>query len=64
MALHVPFLALIVAVAHHPAVFMGAFLLFLGVSEITEEYQDDLKLKESLLFACFLAELVILGSVP
>ncbi len=62
-ALHLGFLALIVLSAHHPAVFIGLLLLFLGLAGITKEYQDDIKLRESLLVAFFLAGLVVLGGL-
>jgi len=59
---HLVFLALIVALAHHPVIFIGLFLFFLGLVSITQEYQDELKMKESLLVAFFLGGLVVLGS--
>lgn len=59
--IHLVFLALIVVTAHHPAVFMGLFLFFIGLVMITREYQEELKLKESLLVAFFLGGLVMLG---
>ncbi|HUP58092.1 MAG TPA: putative Na+/H+ antiporter, partial [Bdellovibrionota bacterium] len=61
-ALNIGALALIVLSAHHMIAFIGVLLLFLGLVEITREYQDELKLKESLLVACFLGGLVVLGS--
>jgi hypothetical protein len=57
------FLALIVLTSHHPAAFIGLFLLFLGLADITKEHQEELKLKESLLVAFFLASLVVLGGL-
>jgi hypothetical protein len=61
--LHLVFLGLIVAFAHHPDVFFGVFVLFLGIVTATSEYQDDLKLREGLLVGFFLAGLVTLGSL-
>jgi len=61
-AIHLAFLFVTVRTAHHPVFFMGVFLFFLGVVTITEEYQREIKLKESLLVAFFLAGLVVLGS--
>lgn len=58
---HVGFLAGIVVFAHHPAIFMGLFLFFLGVAHAYERYQDRLILREGLLVAFFLAGLVVLG---
>jgi hypothetical protein len=61
--MHLLFLALIVLTAHHPRVFLGVFLFFLGLVTITEEFQDRLKLRESLLVAFFLGGLVVLGGL-
>jgi hypothetical protein len=60
-ALHLMFLAGIVAFAHHPAVFLGLFMLFLGFTAAYERYQSPLILREGLLVAFFLAGLVVLG---
>jgi hypothetical protein len=62
-AIHVVFLGLVVAFAHHPDVFFGIFVLFLGIASATAEYQDPLKLREGLLVGFFLAGLVTLGSL-
>lgn len=59
---HIIFLALVVFTAHHMVFFMGLFLFFLGFTTVTEEYQDRIQLKESLLVGFFLAGLVTLGS--
>lgn len=61
--LHMAFLATVVGFAHHPDVFFGVFMLFLGLVTATREYQDSLKLKEGLLVGYFLAGLVTLGSL-
>ncbi|MCB1279354.1 putative Na+/H+ antiporter [Prosthecobacter sp.] len=61
--LHVMFLGLIVYFAHHPDVFFGVFMLFLGLVIATREYQDQLRLREGLLVGYFLAGLVTLGSL-
>jgi Putative Na+/H+ antiporter len=61
--LHLGFLAAVVAFAHHPDVFFGIFILFLGLVTATREYQDALKLREGLLVGLFLAGLVTLGSL-
>ena len=61
--LHVMFLALVVVFAHHPDVFFGIFVLFLGLVTATHEYQEPLKLREGLLVGFFLAGLVTLGSL-
>ncbi len=61
--LHLLFLALVVAFAHHADVFFGVFMIFLGLVVATKEYQDPLKLREGLLVGFFLAGLVTLGSL-
>ncbi len=61
--LHLFFLAIIVFFAHHPDVFFGIFMIFLGIVIATKEYQDQLKLREALLVGFFLAGLVTLGSL-
>ena len=61
--LHIISLALVVFFAHHPDVFYGILVLFLGVVTATREYQDELKLRESLLVGFFLSGLVVLGSL-
>ncbi|WP_341675783.1 putative Na+/H+ antiporter [Niveibacterium sp. SC-1] len=60
---HVAFLAGVVVFAHHPAVFLGLFLFFLGVTQAYQRYQDTLILREGLLVAFFLAGLVVLGGL-
>ena len=60
---HLFFLAVVVASAHHMVVFMGVFLFFLGFTTVTQEYQDPVKLKESLLVGFFLGGLVVLGGL-
>lgn len=61
--LHLLFLAAVVASSHHPDIFFGIFMIFLGIVTATREYQDSLKLKEGLLVGFFLAGLVTLGSL-
>ena len=58
---HLAFLASVVVFAHHPAIFMGLFLFFLGVAHAYQRHQDRLILREGLLVAFFLAGLVVLG---
>ncbi len=60
---HLIFLAGIVIFSHHPAVFMGLFLFFLGFTEAYQRYQDRLMLREAFLVAFFLAGLVVLGGL-
>jgi len=60
---HLMFLVLVVVFAHHPAVFMGLFLFFMGYAQAYERHQDRLILREGLLVAFFLAGLVVLGGL-
>lgn len=58
---HLLFLIGVVMFSHDPPLFMGVFLLFLGVAQAYERHQDRLILREGLLVAFFLAGLVVLG---
>lgn len=60
---HLLFLVGIVVFAHHPAIFMGLLIFFLGIAHAYEQYQDRLILREALLVAFFLAGLVVLGGL-
>lgn len=62
-AVHISFLAGVVAFAHHPVFFLGLFLFFLGYTQAYERYQHPLILKEGLLVGFFLAGLVVLGGM-
>jgi hypothetical protein len=57
------FMALIVFVAHHPALFIGAFLFFLAFAQATAHHQDRMDLRPPLLVGFFLAGLVIHGGL-
>lgn len=61
VAAHLVFLTGVVVFAHHPAIFMGLFLFFLGVASAYQRHPDRLILREGLLVAFFLAGLVVLG---
>jgi len=63
VAVHFIFLAAVVATAHHPAVFVGLLLFFLGIANAYERHQDRLILREGLLVGFFLAGLVVLGGM-
>jgi len=63
VSLHLGVLALVVSTAHHPAIFIAFFLFFIGMMDVTREFQDGPKLRESLLVAFFLAGLVVLGGM-
>ena len=60
---HVALLAGVIAFAHHPVVFLGLFLMFLGFTQAYERHQNPLILKEALLVGFFLAGLVVLGGL-
>lgn len=60
---HMVFLAGVVIFAHHPVIFLGIFLMFLGFTQAYEKYQSPLILKEALLVGFFLAGLVVLGGM-
>jgi hypothetical protein len=59
---HVIFLGLVVLTAHHMVVFMGLFLFFMGFTTVTQEFQDEVQVKSSLMVGFFLAGLIVLGS--
>jgi hypothetical protein len=61
--IHLAFLAAVVLLAHHPVLFLGLFLLFLGFTQAYHRYQSPLILKEGLLVGFFLAGLVVLGGM-
>jgi hypothetical protein len=60
---HIGFLTLTVFTAHYMAFFVPLFLFFLGWCSVAREYQDELRLKESLLVGFFLGGLVTLGKL-
>jgi hypothetical protein len=61
VAVHLAFLLGVVMFAHHPVVFMGLLLFFIGYATAYAAHQDRLILREALLVAFFLAGLVVLG---
>lgn len=61
--IHLAFLGGVVSLGHHPVLFLGIFLIFLGYAHAYARYQDPLLLKESLLVGFFLAGLVVLGGM-
>jgi hypothetical protein len=54
-------LAAVVATNHQPEMFIGLFLLFLGLAEAYKRHYSRLMLREGLMVAFFLAGLVVLG---
>lgn len=63
VAVHLLFLMGVVYFAHHPVVFLGLMMLFLGFVAAYPQHQNPLILRESLLVAFFLAGLVVLGGL-
>lgn len=59
--LHFVFLLAIVVTHKHITVFLGIFLFFMGLYNVTREYQHSMRLREGLLVGFFLGGLVILG---
>ncbi|MCA1245343.1 putative Na+/H+ antiporter [Massilia sp. MS-15] len=62
-AVHLLLLAGVVLAAHHPVLFIGLFLFFLGYTQAYPKHQSPLILKEGLLVGFFLAGLVVLGGM-
>jgi hypothetical protein len=63
IAIHLMFLIGVVLSAHHPAIFLGLLLLFMGFCEAYKRYQSPLMIKEGLMVGFFLAGLVLLGAL-
>lgn len=59
---HIFFLAMAVLTAHHMVFFMGLFLFFLGFTVVTQEFQDEVQVKSSLMVGFFLGGLIVLGN--
>ncbi len=60
---HVLFLVGVVLTAHHPAVFLGLLMMFIGFAEAYKRHQNRLLIKEGLMVGFFLAGLVVLGGL-
>ncbi|HET6897276.1 MAG TPA: putative Na+/H+ antiporter [Vicinamibacteria bacterium] len=60
---HLGFMAFTVAQAHHPTLFVAAFLFFLGFASATSSFQNPVDLKAPLLVGFFLAGLVVHGGL-
>ncbi len=63
VAVNLVLLAGVVLGNHDPEVFMGLFLVFLGLAEAYRRHHDRLMLREGLMVAFFLAGLVVLGGL-
>lgn len=61
MVVNTAILVGIVVFAHHPAIFLGFLLFFLGFATAYRHHQGRLIIREALLVAFFLAGLVVLG---
>jgi len=59
--IHLAFLLGIVVFAHHPVMFMGLLIFFIGFASAYAMYQDRLIIREAMLVAFFLSGLVVLG---
>lgn len=60
---HIILLALVVVHSHHPAIFIGCLLIFLGFYQATAPHQTEFSLRPALLVGLFLAGLVIHGGL-
>jgi len=60
---HLLFMALTIFHSHYMSFFIPLFLFFVGWCTVTKEYQEEIKIKESLLVAFFLGGLVTLGAL-
>lgn len=63
IAIHVLFLLGIVLSAHHPVMFLGMLMMFIGYAHAYSQYQNPLLIREGLMVGFFLAGLVILGGL-
>lgn len=63
MLIHLTFLAATVLSAHHPAIFLGLLMMFIGFAEAYKRHQNRLLIKEGLMVGFFLAGLVVLGGL-
>jgi Na+/H+ antiporter NhaD/arsenite permease-like protein len=61
--LHLLLVAGVVLFAHHAPVFLGIFLVFLGMATAYPQFQERLIIKEGLMVGFFLAGLVVLGGM-
>ena len=63
IAIHLLFLIGIVLSAHHPVIFLGMLMMFVGYATAYNQYQNPLMIREGLMVGFFLAGLVILGGL-
>lgn len=60
---HLACLVGVVLTAHHPAVFLGLMMMFIGFTHAYQRHQDRLLIREGLMVGFFLAGLVVLGGL-
>lgn len=63
IAIHTLFLVGVVLSAHHPVVFLGFMMLFIGYAQAYKRHQNPLLIREGLMVGFFLAGLVVLGGL-
>ena len=63
VAANVALVVAVVANNHTPEMFMGLFLVFLGLADAYKRYYSKLLLREGLMVAFFLAGLVVIGGL-
>lgn len=63
MGIHIFFMIWTVVNGHEPVLFIGGFLFFLALVQVSSYYQNRIDLKPALLVAFFLAGLIIHGGV-
>ncbi len=63
MAIHLLFLVAVVLSSHHPVIFLGLLMLFLGYTDAYKVHQNPLMIREGLMVGFFLAGLVVLGGM-
>src|SRR5690606_14038492 len=63
IAIHTIFLVGIVLSAHHPVIFMGIMMLFIGYAQAYRQHQNPLLIREGLMVGFVLAGLVVLGGL-
>ncbi|RTZ45416.1 hypothetical protein EKL30_05075 [Candidimonas sp. SYP-B2681] len=63
IAIHTLFLVGIVFSAHHPIIFLGYLMLFIGYAHAYKRHQNPLLIREGLMVGFFLAGLVVLGGL-
>jgi hypothetical protein len=59
--IHLVFLVFLILAAHHAALAVSIFLLFLGLNTATSKFQERLRMRESLLVAFFLGGIMMFG---